>query len=182
MSSITLANLEYIKPAELKALILEQPRGLPPNPFTEAAAANASESTAESTDKVKTEPKLKSQSEKDPPPSRSLAIIDVRDSDYVDGHLPFHMHVPSNTLSFAMPDLINTLKDTKTVVFHCALSQQRGPSAALRYLRERGRFGGAGEEQEVKVLEGGFVRWQQLFGKDEQLTVGWEGGEAWEYM
>jgi len=28
------------------------------------------------------------------------------------------------------------------VVFHCALSQQRGPSAALRYLRERERLKG----------------------------------------
>jgi hypothetical protein len=29
------------------------------------------------------------------------------------------------------------------VVFHCALSQQRGPSAALRYIRERDRLLGA---------------------------------------
>jgi hypothetical protein len=36
------------------------------------------------------------------------------------------------------------LKDKETVVFHCALSQQRGPSAALRYIRERERLLGAG--------------------------------------
>ena len=59
-----------------------------------------------------------------------------------------------------------------TVVFHCALSQQRGPSAALRYLRERERILGEEEckKQEVYVLEGGFVQWQDKYGNDERLT------------
>lgn len=35
------------------------------------------------------------------------------------------------------------LQDKDTVVFHCALSQQRGPGAALGYLRERDRLLGA---------------------------------------
>ncbi|KAL8963919.1 MAG: hypothetical protein Q9183_004847, partial [Haloplaca sp. 2 TL-2023] len=107
-----------------------------------------------------------------------------------------------------------TLKEKDTVVFHCSLSQQRGPGAALRYLRERERLleGAAGaseeneklgvekkvaeeglgeekisdiagsrevqtvtesagsgsievkrgKEQEVYVLDGGFVKWQEL--------------------
>jgi Cdc25 family phosphatase len=42
-----------------------------------------------------------------------------------------------------MPELVRKLKDKDTVVFHCALSQQRGPSAALLYLRERERLLGA---------------------------------------
>ena len=83
-------------------------------------------------------------------------------------------------------------------MFHCALSQQRGPSAALRYLRERERRAKATEKkqevvepvkaesvvqgqkdgdwdvkkgdldvdvkvkgQEVFVLDGGFVKWQE---------------------
>ena len=64
-------------------------------------------------------------------------------------------------------------------MFHCALSQQRGPSAALRYIRERKRLlamtakGAVREdseysngkvenpEQKVLVLEGGFVKWQE---------------------
>ena len=57
-------------------------------------------------------------------------------------------------------------------MFHCALSQQRGPSAALRYARERERVLGAEEsqKQEVYVLEGGFVQWQEKYGKDTRLT------------
>lgn len=87
------------------------------------------------------------------------------------------------------------LRDASKVVFHCALSQQRGPSAALRYLQERERMypssttnatpkcseaeilgkekclgGPQGTEvedkkkvlkQEVYVLDGGFVKWQE---------------------
>lgn len=29
------------------------------------------------------------------------------------------------------------------------------------------------KHQEVYVLEGGFVRWQEAFGSDERLTEGW---------
>lgn len=76
-----------------------------------------------------------------------------------------------------MPTLVRRFKDKKVVIFHCALSQQRGPSAALKYLREKGgllKSLGAGEdasaEQEVYVLDRGFVGWQQIYGSDERLT------------
>lgn len=71
-----------------------------------------------------------------------------------------------------MPELVRTLKDQEKVVFHCALSQQRGPSAALRYVRERERILGVEDSktQEVYVLGGGFVKWQEKFGKDSRLT------------
>ncbi|KAJ9635918.1 hypothetical protein H2199_008272 [Coniosporium tulheliwenetii] len=68
-----------------------------------------------------------------PSPTSSLAIIDVRDSDHIGGHIRSSTHVPSSSLDFKIPELIRTLRDKETVVFHCALSQQRGPSAALRY-------------------------------------------------
>lgn len=71
-----------------------------------------------------------------------------------------------------MPELVRTLKDKEQVVFHCALSQQRGPSAALKYARERERMlgGEEGKKQEVYVLEGGFVHWQEKYGTDTRLT------------
>ncbi|OQD68094.1 hypothetical protein PENPOL_c003G08890 [Penicillium polonicum] len=81
----------------------------------------------------------------------NLAIVDVRDS------------------------------DKKMVVFHCALSQQRGPSAALRYARERESTLGAEEnqKQQVFVLEGGFVEWQQKYGNDTKLTEAY-AADIWE--
>jgi Cdc25 family phosphatase len=71
----------------------------------------------------------------------SLAVIDVRDSDFVGGHIRGCTNVPSGSLDYALPQLVRELRDKRTVVFHCALSQQRGPGAALRYLRERARLG-----------------------------------------
>ncbi|CBF70307.1 hypothetical protein AN6040.2 [Aspergillus nidulans FGSC A4] len=101
-----------------------------------------------------------------------LAIIDVRDSDHVGGHIVSSTWVPSSTLDVRIPELVRTLKDKEKVVFHCALSQQRGPSAALKYARERERMLGSEEshKQEVFVLEGGFVQWQEMYGKDVRLT------------
>lgn len=92
-------------------------------------------------------------------------IIDVRDSDHIGGHIRGSQHVPSSTLDTATPELVRTLAAAPVVVFHCALSQQRGPGAALRYLRERERMlggdaAGAGQ-QRVVVLEGGFQAWQE---------------------
>lgn len=71
-----------------------------------------------------------------------------------------------------MPDLMRTLQDKKKVIFHCALSQQRGPSAALKYARARELALGEEEsrKQEVYVLEGGFVEWQDRYGDDVRLT------------
>src|SRR5579871_1895556 len=95
-------------------------------------------------------------------PNGSLAIVDVRDSDYIGGHIRGCINVPSPSLDWKMPELVRQLKDKETVVFHCALSQQRGPSAALSYLREKDRLFPTNKEkgseeqeqkQQVYVLE-----------------------------
>lgn len=122
-------------------------------------------------------------------PNGSLAIVDVRDSDYIGGHIRGCINVPSPSLDWKMPELVRQLKDKEIVVFHCALSQQRGPSAALSYLGEKERVSPvkkdkASEEQEQKqqvyVLEGGFVKWQEKYGEDERLTEGYEK-DIWEF-
>lgn len=106
----------------------------------------------------------------------SVAIIDVRDSDHVGGHIKGSTWVPSNTIDFRMPEILRILKDKDQVVFHCALSQQRGPSAALRYARAREDMigkslaGNEKNEQEICVLDGGFTMWQAKYGEDERLT------------
>ncbi|KAK4544070.1 hypothetical protein LTR36_004568 [Oleoguttula mirabilis] len=111
-----------------------------------------------------------------------VTVIDVRDSDYIGGHIIGCNNVPVHTHDYKMPELVRTLADQEAVVFHCALSQQRGPTSALRYIRERekisekGQLGvGKGEAkgQKVYVLEGGFVRWQEVFGEDTELTEGY---------
>ena len=128
------------------------------------------------------------------PTEDKLAIVDVRDSDHIGGHIKSSRHVPSGTIAYAAPGLVRTLRRTERVVFHCALSQERGPSAAQRYIRERQRLLGpasvvgsatwdAGSKdkerdedgtvkiQEVYVLEGGFVKWQQKYGSCPTRTT-----------
>ncbi|OHX00214.1 phosphoprotein phosphatase-like protein [Colletotrichum incanum] len=120
----------------------------------------------------------------------SVAVVDVRDDDYLGGHIKGCINMPSRSLEAMMPTLIRRLEGKKTVVFHCALSQQRGPSAALRYLRERERIraskktsdsaeeASSTEPQTVYVLDRGFVGWQEVYGEDERLTEGYSK-ELW---
>ncbi|KAK4217757.1 arsenate reductase 2.1 [Rhypophila decipiens] len=122
-----------------------------------------------------------------------IAIIDVRDDDYIGGHIKNAQNFPSRTLDATLPSLIRQLEDKPTVIFHCALSQQRGPSAALRYIRERDRLRAnksqkqtsSEEDQEEKVeqtvyvLDRGFVGWQESYGTDDRLTEGYRK-ELWE--
>lgn len=139
-----------------------------------------------------------------PTTSGTTAIVDVRDDDHVGGHIKSSIHAPTPSLDHRIPQLVRTMAEKKIVVFHCSLSQQRGPSAALRYMRERQRKAEKGEvgggvmtevvregeegkgegegmvsqaaegEQEVYVLDKGFVGWQAEYGKDERLTEGYE--------
>ncbi|OAX84436.1 hypothetical protein ACJ72_01186 [Emergomyces africanus] len=107
-----------------------------------------------------------------PTKASKLAIVDVRDSDHVGGHIFSSTWHPSATLNENMPNLIDSLRDKEKVVFHCALSQERGPSAALKYIREREHVLGKEEsaKQTVFVLDGGFVLWQEKYGEDQRLT------------
>lgn len=95
------------------------------------------------------------------------------------GHIKTSQHVPSSTLDAFLPTLRRKLADKRTVVFHCALSQQRGPSAALRYLRDLEAAGAVPEGQKVYVLDRGFVGWAAEFGTDERLTENFRK-ELWE--
>ncbi len=125
-----------------------------------------------------------------------LAIVDVRDSDYIGGHIRSCIHSPSANLEWKLPELARQLWDKKVVVFHCALSQQRGPLAAAKYAKERERQGrrkfvmedsiteatptesgtaqtSSQQQQKVVVLEGGFVMWQEKYGMDDRITEGY---------
>ncbi|PSS25526.1 hypothetical protein M430DRAFT_96581 [Amorphotheca resinae ATCC 22711] len=109
----------------------------------------------------------------------NLAIIDVRDDDHIGGHIKHSQHIASATLDHRIPELVRKLQGTETVVFHCALSQQRGPRAALLYLREREHAEKEDvKEQKVYVLDRGFVGWQEQFGTDPRLTEGYRR-EIW---
>ncbi|KAI0388606.1 Rhodanese-like protein [Xylariaceae sp. FL0594] len=175
MSSITISSLERITAAKLAETLLAASAASAES-ATGTGVATASATEAE-TEKVRKEGDSGSG-------LGSIAVVDVRDGDHVGGHIRSSLHFPSASLDATMPTLVRKLADKDTVVFHCALSQQRGPGAALKYLREReaaaaGNGEGAKKEQKVFVLDRGFVGWQEVFGSDERLTEGYRK-ELWE--
>lgn len=100
---------------------------------------------------------------------RRVQVVDVRGHDHIGGHIIGSVNMPSHSFGERMGELEQKL-DTDgidVVVFHCAQSQQRGPAAALKFMRHcDGRF-------DVKVLSGGFDEWQSHYGKDPALTEGY---------
>jgi rhodanese-related sulfurtransferase len=55
-----------------------------------------------------------------------LAVVDVRDDDYEGGHIKGCIRAPSvKLLDGGIEQLREQVKDTPTLVFHCALSQVR---------------------------------------------------------
>lgn len=108
-------------------------------------------------------------------------VIDVRGSDYVGGHIKGCWNYPCKNLiqsDQAMEEFKSRLADENStgepmnVVFHCAQSQQRGPAAAmkfLRYLSDQDL-----EHYRIWVLRDGFNHWQDVYGADSTVTEGYE--------
>ncbi|AOA64651.1 Phosphatase [Komagataella phaffii CBS 7435] len=110
-------------------------------------------------------------------------VVDVRDSDYVGGHIRGGLNVPSSTVKSQLEPLFNRLleNDVKDVVFHCALSQQRAPSSAMlfiRYLNQQNSDLTKGLK--IWILKGGFVKWQEAYGEDDSVTEAYEK-DIWRY-
>ncbi|KZW01525.1 Rhodanese-like protein [Exidia glandulosa HHB12029] len=103
---------------------------------------------------------------------KDYAVIDVRDDDREGGHILHSVHSPSHKFLDSVDKLVDELKDASTVVFHCALSQQRGPKAARIYA-ETLNMKYPSATQEVVVLRGGFTDFQALYRNEPQLIEAW---------
>jgi rhodanese-related sulfurtransferase len=123
----------------------------------------------------------------DPARASKVAVIDVRDSDHVGGHIKGSHWIPTNQLEARIPELIRVHSDKEQIIFHCMLSQQRGPSSALKFARALEDASNKAakiqlpkkERPTVCVLEGGFGMWQAQFGEDERLTEAY-AKDIWE--
>lgn len=107
--------------------------------------------------------------------TKPIQVVDVRDDDFRGGNIVGARNVPSESFAHdenreALRSLAEELKDVPKVVFHCALSQVRGPKAARMYSEVRKEILGEkeGKEQEVLVLRQGFSGFQSKFRVSEK--------------
>lgn len=112
-----------------------------------------------------------------PAPQKKVVVIDVRDDDHDGGHIAQSLHIPAADFLVKVDNYVQEFAGSKdTVVFHCSLSQVRGPKCASRFaesLLEHSRNGTNSVENrhtpEVKVLEGGFMNFAKLYGDHSSL-------------
>ncbi|RLN41241.1 hypothetical protein C2845_PM01G20560 [Panicum miliaceum] len=90
-----------------------------------------------------------------------VAIIDVRDDERsYQAHIAGSHHFASGSFAARMPELARVASGKDTLVFHCALSQVRGPTCARMfsdYLSETKEDSGI---KNIMVLERGFNGWE----------------------
>ncbi|XBW35722.1 hypothetical protein QEN19_001292 [Hanseniaspora menglaensis] len=115
-----------------------------------------------------------------------IVVVDVRGEDFIGGHIKGCVNFPYQDFRRVNPDtgihdqIDSFIKkyleqnENVTIVFHCAMSQQRGPSAALllsRILQET-KYQQLLEKSNINimVLYKGFINWQQEYGKDKAVT------------
>ena len=80
-------------------------------------------------------------------------IVDVRGDDAINGNIPGRKNIPSD--QFLENPSGFELQKVQKVIFHCALSQVRGPKCAQRFAALTGK--------ECYVLRGGFQNWQEKY-------------------
>ncbi|KLO08675.1 Rhodanese-like protein [Schizopora paradoxa] len=113
-------------------------------------------------------------------PHEDYVVVDVRDDDYVGGNIANSVNHPSYTFEDNVNRLVEKTKKVSMVIFHCALSQQRGPKAARIYAeaRKAAEKEGVESEYEVLVLRGGFTEFQTKFKNDALLVENYDE-EIW---
>nr|XP_019013783.1 uncharacterized protein I206_01856 [Kwoniella pini CBS 10737]OCF52564.1 hypothetical protein I206_01856 [Kwoniella pini CBS 10737] len=100
---------------------------------------------------------------------KEFAVVDVRDSDFVGGNIVSAINCPSDTFHANVDELVKKLESVPKVIFHCALSQARGPKAARIYAETRSHALPSSSSQEVFVLRDGFSGFQSKFRHDPEL-------------
>jgi len=115
----------------------------------------------------------------DKQPHEHYVVVDVRDDDYRGGNIKGSVNHPSETFLDKVHEVVEATKDVPTVVFHCALSQQRGPKAARIYA-ETFKNLQHDREKQVLILQGGFTEFQQRYRNDPELVENWDKS-VWMY-
>ncbi|KAF5382475.1 hypothetical protein D9615_003021 [Tricholomella constricta] len=108
-------------------------------------------------------------------PNKDFIVVDVRDDDYPGGNIKGSLNKPSSEFLMSVDQLVKETKDVPLVIFHCALSQIRGPKAARIYEEtRRNLLQDSDIPHEVAVLREGFTHFQAKFKDDPALVENWD--------
>ncbi|KAJ2162485.1 Cdc25 phosphatase Ibp1 [Coemansia sp. RSA 552] len=121
-------------------------------------------------------------------PGVDYAIIDVRTDDRHSGYIPGSDNsVTADKMhERARAQLVDKYRAVPLVVFHCMMSQVRGPKSARIYkelVHERLAYAESSDpqrNQHVKVLRGGFREWAEAFLHTEPALVEGFNQDVWE--
>ncbi|KAI8905167.1 Rhodanese-like domain-containing protein [Gorgonomyces haynaldii] len=84
--------------------------------------------------------------------NKDFVIVDVRGDDFASGNIPGCTHIPSDEF-LELKEY--PFEQVPTVIFHCHLSQVRGPKCAQRFSTNTGK--------KAFVLKGGISQFQAKF-------------------
>ncbi|KAI9594793.1 Rhodanese-like domain-containing protein [Syncephalis fuscata] len=131
-------------------------------------------------------------------PRVDYVVIDVRDDDFEGGNIISAINVPSHRLMERLPELIKEYGHVPKIIFHCALSQVRGPTSAgiyhqavLQAITNKSPSIASSHDsndndsiesiksQQVFVLRGGFALWQARYKDTTDLMENYNR-ELWE--
>jgi rhodanese-related sulfurtransferase len=98
-------------------------------------------------------------------PGVDYLIIDVRGDDFEVGNIVDCKNIPAQEFLDTVMEQIEFLKDIPTLIFHCALSQVRGPKCFQRYKNHQKT-----NHQKLYILQGGFCAFGELYKNDARLV------------
>lgn len=87
----------------------------------------------------------------------NILIIDVRDDDYIGGHIKNSIHIPSIDFDVRIKEILWLIDTADEIILHCQESIIRSPRCAklLSLITNKKLF----------ILEGGFDKWVRKFWK-----------------
>ncbi|KAF9568736.1 Rhodanese-like protein [Agrocybe pediades] len=108
-------------------------------------------------------------------PKKDFLVVDVRDDDYAGGNIKGAVNLPSREFLMNVDGLVKDTKQIPLIIFHCSLSQVRGPKAARIYSETRQNvLDGNDIDHEVVILRDGFSQFQVKYKDDPALIENWD--------
>ena len=93
--------------------------------------------------------------------------------------IPGAVNFPAQSLHVSLESLTVALSHIPFFIFHCSKSVGRGPRAArwfVEALRKQERDGNSGREKRVAILQGGILRWEEVYGSGSLKARGQANG------